>query len=183
MALRWSSHVDVVADPTQMGEQGVWCRANDLLPDVSIREGQRVIASWGRELWTAIAQWDDHDPDLLWLIDGVPVERPSLEEVHPLESVIDRIVGIVGPTSGEDRRRIRELLQPIWRDTDGALNALDARLVESRRVALDVTRLLVGGGHTVAAAPTEAAPMRRLMRHAREPRAGWKGPRDARADD
>jgi hypothetical protein len=176
MALRWSSHVDVVADPTQIGEQGVWCQAEDLLPDVSIREGQRVVAAWGRELWTAVAHWDDHNTDLLWLIDGAPVERPSLEEVHPLDSVIERLLDIVGTTSGQDEGRIRELLQPIWRDTDGALNALDARLVDSRQLALDVTRLLVNGGHTVAAEVTEAAPMRRLMRHAREPRAGWKGP-------
>jgi hypothetical protein len=62
-----TSRPHVLADPSQVGEHGVWTRATDILPGLTIANGDPVVAAWGAQIWHAHARWDDDDRGTLWL--------------------------------------------------------------------------------------------------------------------
>lgn len=128
----------VLADPAQVGEHGVWTRASDVLPGLTIHDGDPVVAAWGPRIWHARARWDVDDPNTLWLspIDGLsePVvvdPDPILEQVRGVLEEFGRRPasrpGSLAALQGELDDTIRALVEQVNDAFEVVLGALEQR--------------------------------------------------------
>lgn len=95
-AAAWLADPAVLADPAQHGAEGVWTRAEDILPGAEVHEDSSTVAAWGSLTWRARARWDAHELDILWLVqDGPASAPPHLDVAAATEHLVQRLLGVL----------------------------------------------------------------------------------------
>ncbi|MBM7804198.1 hypothetical protein JOD57_000035 [Geodermatophilus bullaregiensis] len=105
-ALRqWLAWPEILADPLQTAAEGVWTRADEILPGVLFRPGTIVIAAWGETIWHGRVHWDYSEIDLLWVESvGEPITVPDPAVAYDVEALATRIADLAAERLAHSER-------------------------------------------------------------------------------
>lgn len=144
-ALRFAEALPhVLADPTQVHDGRVWASVHDALPGAVLRNGSLVVAAWGSLTWTARAEWDARDHQVLWLHPvQLPKARPSVRRTYDVDALAEAVVLAVADLPDAASHAAREATRRAVVDVVGPLVEDFEEVLQHHHIGMDAHRLMI----------------------------------------